>query len=107
MSRSSRRFEILLPLKYNDGSPVPDELLAVTHEELPGEFGAVSCETQTIRGIWGHAGEIYRDDLVRVFVDVANSPKIQKRMSEVKAKLKKRFRQVDIWMISYAVRIHR
>jgi len=107
MRRSSRRFEILLPLKYNDGRPVPDELLAATHEELRSEFGAVSCETQTIREIWEHAGEIYRDDLVRVFVDVPNTMKAQKRMNQIKDRLKKRFAQVDVWMISYLIRIHR
>jgi hypothetical protein len=65
MSRSYRRYEILLPLRFNDGSPVPYELLAQTHLALRAEFGAVSCETQKIRGIWEHAGEIFRDDLTR------------------------------------------
>ena len=27
---------------------------------------------QTIRGLWRHEGESYRDDLIRVFVDVAD-----------------------------------
>ena len=34
MSRSFRRFEILLPLRFNDGSPVPGELVADTLLEL-------------------------------------------------------------------------
>ena len=41
-----RRFEILLPLRFNDGRPVPKELLEKTHEELKYEFGALSLETQ-------------------------------------------------------------
>jgi hypothetical protein len=30
MSTLSRRFEILLPMRFNDGQPVPDELIADT-----------------------------------------------------------------------------
>ena len=32
MSRSLRRYEILLPLRFNDGQPVPDDLIADTFE---------------------------------------------------------------------------
>lgn len=73
MSRSVRRFEVLLPLRFNDGEPVPDALIATTLVELESQFGAVSCETQTIRGLWRHEGQPYRDDLIRVFVDVDDS----------------------------------
>jgi hypothetical protein len=31
---ASRRYEILLPLRFNDGHPVPDELVADTLIEL-------------------------------------------------------------------------
>jgi hypothetical protein len=74
MTTSSRRFEILLPTRFNDGQPVPDEPLADTLLELRQQFGAVSSETQIIRGLWEHQGQSYRDDLVRVFVDVPDVP---------------------------------
>ena len=57
MSRALRRFEILPPLKFNDGSAVPSELTLKTILELREKFGAVSCETQTIQGVWQHAGQ--------------------------------------------------
>lgn len=44
MSRILRRFELLLPLRFNDGQAVPDDLLADTLLELESRFGAVSCE---------------------------------------------------------------
>jgi hypothetical protein len=37
-----RRYEILLPLRFNDGQPVPDELVADTLLELEQQFGAGS-----------------------------------------------------------------
>jgi len=45
MSRSLRRYEVLLPLRFNDGQPVPDDLVADTLLELEQRFGAVSSET--------------------------------------------------------------
>ena len=74
MSRMVRRFEVLLPLRFNDGTPVPDEAVAETLVELEQRFGAVSCETQTIRGRWRYEGQSYRDDLIRVFVDTTDEP---------------------------------
>jgi hypothetical protein len=53
-----RRYEILLPRKFNDGQPVPDQLISDTLRELETRFGAISWETQVIRGSWQHQGDI-------------------------------------------------
>jgi hypothetical protein len=103
MSASYRRYEILLPRQFNDGEAVPDILFAETLLELRQRFGAVSSETQIIRGIWQSEGEIYRDDLVRVFVDVIDEPESLRFFLELKETLKKRFRQLDIWLTSYPI----
>ena len=70
MSTSYRRYEILLPRRFNDGQPVPNRIFTETIIELRDQFGAVSCETQPIRGQWQHEGQIYRDEVLRLFVDV-------------------------------------
>ena len=44
-----RRYEILLPLRFNDGGAVPDTLVGDVLIALRERFGAVSFETQTIR----------------------------------------------------------
>ena len=61
-----RRYEILLPLRFNDGGAVPDTLVGDVLIALRERFGAVSFETQTIRGTWQHEGSVYRDELVRI-----------------------------------------
>jgi len=43
-----RRYEVLLPVRFNDGVRIPKALLAQTILELEERFGAVSCETQVI-----------------------------------------------------------
>ena len=105
MSRMVRRFEVLLPLRLNDGTPVPDDAIADTLIELEERFGAVSCETQTIRGRWRFDGQSYRDDLVRVFVDVDDLPESRVYFTEFKERLKARFQQLDIWMTTYLIEV--
>jgi hypothetical protein len=105
MSSTLRRFEILLPLRFNDGEPVPDELIGETLLELRQRFGAVSAETQVIRGHWQFQGEVFRDDLVRVFVDVADSDENRAFFTAFKEQLKGRFRRLDIWMITYPIEV--
>jgi hypothetical protein len=105
MSETFRRFEILLPLRHNDGSPVPDELIADTLLELRQQFGAVSAETQTIRGVWQHQGQVYRDDLIRVFVDARDIPEVREFFVAFKQTLKARFQQLDIWITAYQIEV--
>jgi hypothetical protein len=103
MNASFRRFEILLPRQFNDGQPVPDGLFAETLLELRQQFGAVSAETQVIRGLWQQEDQLYRDDLVRVFVDVPDAPESIQFFRDFKEKLKARFRQLDIWVTMYPI----
>jgi hypothetical protein len=91
MSSLQRRFEILLPQQFNDGSPVPNELVGQTIVELRVRFGALSSETQIIRGIWEYEGKSFRDDLIRIFIDVADTPENQQFFREYKDQLKARF----------------
>ena len=102
---ASRRYEILLPLRFNDGQPVPDELVGEALLEIRQRFGAVSSETQVIRGHWQHQGEVYRDDLVRVFVDVADTAESREFFVSFKEQLKVRFRQIDIWMTTHPIEV--
>ena len=105
MSASFRRFEILLPRKFNDGQPVPDELIADTLLELEERFGAVSSETQTIRGLWRYEDRLFRDELIRTFVDTPDVPESREFMLEFKERMKARFRQIDIWMTTYPIEV--
>ena len=75
MSSRWRRFEVLLPLRFNDGRDVPGEWTAEAVLEIVEHFGAASYETQRVEGHRRHSGILYRDDLVRVVVDVPDSPR--------------------------------
>jgi hypothetical protein len=105
MSRSLRRFEILLPLRFNDGQPVPDDLIAGLLLQLRQRFGAVSAETQAIHGFWQHEGQPYRDELVRVFVDAPDVPDTLQFFVEFKETLKVALKQIDIWMTTHPIEV--
>lgn len=105
MNINYRRYEILLPLQFNDGQSVPSEFVGQTLIELRERFGAVSSETQVIRGVWQHAGEVYRDELMRVFVDVPDTPENRDFFRSFKNQLKSRFQQLDIWVVTYSVEV--
>ena len=92
-----------MPLRLNDGSEVPESVIADTLIELEERFGAVSCETQTTQGRWRYEGVQYRDDLVRVYVDTQDLPENRQYFVELKERLKARFEQIDIWMTTYLI----
>lgn len=105
MSGLFRRFEILLPRRFNDGGPVPEDLIAETLLELESRFGAVSCETQTIRGMWRHEQQVYEDDLIRVSVDAPDDADSRQFFTDFKDRLKSRFDQLDIWLTTYPIEV--
>ena len=103
MSSRWRRFEVLLPLQFNDGREVAFESLADAVLEIVDHFGAASYETQKVEGHWRHGGILYRDDLVKIVVDVPDSPKNRLWMKKYKLRWKKRLVQLELWMISYRI----
>jgi hypothetical protein len=100
-----RRYEVLIPPRFNDGNAVPGDLIATTLAELEHQFGAFSCETQNIQGRWSYGGQTYLDDLVRIFVDVPDVPANHQFFVAFKERLKARFQQLDIWITTHAIEI--
>ena len=101
---ASRRYEILLPLRLNDGRPVLETALGDTLIELEQKFEGVSWDTQ-IRGAWKRASHSSYDEPIRVFVDVPDLPENRDFFLQFKQRLKTRFQQLDIWLTSYSIDI--
>ena len=102
---SFRRYEILLPIRYNDGSEVEPRQFWETAKELVEHFGALSYLREPIHGIWTHQGRSFEDDAVRLYVDVEDTPENAAFFASYKAKLKQRFRQIDLWLVSFEIQI--
>ena len=100
-----KRYETLLPLKYNDGRPVREELFEQTREELVAQFGAICVQPNVVRGIWVHEGTRYEDELLRFVVDVEDTQENEQFFVNFKATLLDRFEQIEIYIASYLVDI--
>jgi hypothetical protein len=98
-----RRYEILLPLQSNDGTPIPRHLIAETLLEIEQRFGAVSCETQVIQGRWRAEGKSFRDDLIRIYIDAEDTAESKEFFLSLKERTKLRFQQLDIWLTSHSI----
>lgn len=96
---------MLLPLRFNDGRDVPGEWIAEAVLEIVDHFGAASYETQKVEGHWRHSGILYRDDLVRIVVDVPDSPRNRQWMKQFKDRWKVRLEQLELWMVSYRIEV--
>lgn len=103
---SFKRYEILLPTRYNDGLAVEEERFAQTRRDLVAEFGAVTWCPERLQGIWSQGGKIFEDTHIKVVIDVEDTPRVHAFFRRFKETLKCRYRQIDIWMISYAIEIH-
>ncbi len=95
----------MLPLQFNDGREIPSEWLAEAVLEIVDHFGAASYETQKVEGQWRSGGVLYRDNLVRVVVDVPDSAGNRQWMKQFKSRWKERLEQLDLWMVSYRIEV--
>ena len=97
------RFEILLPLFYNDGRSIEPEKFLATDDDLVRTFGATSTDQVTVRGQWKYQSTVYSDQLIRVRMDVEDSAENREAMLALKETLKLRFEQIDIWITAHRI----
>src|SRR5438552_254012 len=103
---SFKRYEILLPTRYNDGRPVEEEKFTQTRRDLVFAFGAVTWCPDRLQGVWTHGGQIFEDTNIKVVIDLEDTSDTDAFFQQFKQTLKARFDQIDIWMISYRIEIH-
>jgi len=82
---------------------VPNQWLADAVFEIVDHFGAASYETQKVEGHWRQGGVTYRDNLVRLVVDVPDSKIHREWMRAFKARWKLKLDQLELWLVSYRI----
>ena len=100
-----RRYEIYLPTRHNDGSPVGAAEFMATRQELVAQFGAGSSFPETFLGTWISQGQTFEDENVRICVDVEDTPEKAAFFESLKPRLRSRFRQLEIWIVSIEIRV--
>jgi hypothetical protein len=105
MRSKSRRYEVLLPVRFNDGRDVPEELLGEAVNEIVAQYGAVTFYKQAAEGHWRSDDTLYRDDLALLVVDIRDTQKNRKWMKEFRNRWRERLQQLELWMVSYVIEI--
>ena len=92
------RYEILLPVRYNDGRPVEPAKFDQTNLDLIERFSATTTDMVLTIGAWRYSGTLYEDILLRLIIDVPASEPADEFFRDYKEVLKARFEQIDIWI---------
>jgi hypothetical protein len=99
-----RRFELLLPTTYNDGSDIERAKFEQTTKELSDRFSGLTQELVQLHGIWRFAGKLFEDKLLRIRVDSGDSTAVA-FLKSYKQVLKARFDQLDIWITAHEIEV--
>ena len=92
-----KRYEILLPVRNNDGRPVSGELLELTREELVARFDGATFVPGTVLGVWVHEGMRYEDESRRIIVDADDTEETRLFFAAYKGTLLEHFEQIAIY----------
>jgi uncharacterized protein YnzC (UPF0291/DUF896 family) len=93
-----RKYEIYLPLKYNDGRDIEPEKIKQIKQELVARFGAitVSSRSSPYQGNWKYGGVEY----------VTSGDKLTKGfLKDFKERLKQSLQQIDILITTHGIQV--
>ncbi len=101
MARPIKNVNIYLPLKYNDGRPIPETRFVALEDELLIRFGGVTSIQREfpLHGVWRSGTEDYHDQVVVFSVmDFREETPFEslRYLERLKGRLKKKFDQLEI-----------
>lgn len=93
-----KKYEMYLPLKYNDGGEIEAEKIKQIREELIAVFGALTVSSQAApyQGRWKYGGVEFVDDVIKIEVITASDKKAERFFKRFKEHLKQFLNQIDI-----------
>jgi len=102
-----RRYDIYLPLNYNNGKPIPATKITAICDELAETFGAltVSPLSAPYRGRWKYGGVEYVDQIVKVEILTSDDKVTKKYLKDFKHRLKKDLKQIDILITTHGIQV--
>jgi uncharacterized protein Veg len=93
-----KKYEIYLPLKYNDGRKIEAEKIKQIHKELIAVFGArtISSQSAPYQGAWKYGDVDFIEDIIKIEIIAAADRKTAKFFKQFKTRLKRLLYQVDV-----------
>lgn len=110
LPRRAKRYDIYLPLKYNDGTEIEIEKYEQVEDELLDQFGGVTSVDQKnpLRGLWESEERIYYDEIIIFTVidpDFDRSDEGRLFLESYKEILKERFQQEEVLITAQVLEI--
>ena len=101
-----KKYEIYLPLKYNDGSEIEPEKFKQIREDLIATFGALTVSSQSApyQGTWKYGGVDFIDDIIKIEIITGDDGKTVRFMRRFKEHLKRVLQQIDILITEQDIR---
>ena len=101
-----KKYEIYLPLKYNDGKEIEPEKIKRIREELIAVFGALTvCSLSApYQGSWKYGGVNFIDEIIKIEIITSSDRKAERFFKEFKEHLKQLLKQVDILITAQDIR---
>jgi hypothetical protein len=89
------KYEIYLPLKYNNGAAIEREKIKQIRQQLMAVFGAITISSKSapFEGAWRYGGVEFVDDIVRIEIITNEEVEFFKTF---KRRLKRKLRQIDV-----------
>lgn len=99
-----RKYDIYLPLKYNNGESIESEKIVRVWDELFGGI-TVSPLSAPYQGRWKYGGVEYIDEIIKVEVVATNDRAAKKFLKEFKERLKESLQQIDILITTHGIQV--
>ncbi len=102
-----KRYEIYLPLKYNNGKEIEPGKIKRIREDLIAVFGAltVSSLSAPYQGSWKYGGVTFLDDIIKIEIITTEDKKAERFFKDFKEQLKRFLKQIDILITAQDIRI--
>lgn len=100
----AKEYEIFVPLKYNDGTPVEARKFQDLQQDLLAQFPGLTFSPQPKQGFWTMAGVAYRDEIVIYHVITPKVRAARRFLKLLKKRLERELRQEKILILERDVR---
>ncbi len=108
MVRPARRYEIYLPLTFNDGQAIPRALFDGVEDRLLDWLGGLTSQRSdfAMRGIWQGATKVYYDDVIVITCLDFRRRGSARFIGKLKQSLLRDFEQEDILITESTLRVY-
>jgi hypothetical protein len=108
MAKLARRYDIYLPVTYNDGTRIPGEKYDDVEDRLLRHFGGLTSQRREFpfRGKWQEGSNVYEDRIVVLTVIDFRRGGSTRFVGQLKADLLEQFKQLEILITETALRVH-